>query len=256
MGLFGSSKTATPQTVRHTAKFVKDAGGASAVSFDKIKNVDLRKKAEGAGVSLRKVGLSGIRAEAVLLLDYSGSMGREYSDGTVQAMVERVLGFALNIDIDGTVPVIPFASGVLPTVDVTLANYSGVVDREIVRKHRMGSTDLTGALNALKKLAEKTKSPIFALVVTDGNPDSKATATKVVCELASYPVFVKFVAIADVPYLRELDEDPDVDRMRLLDNVSAVSLDPRRASDSEFADKMAQEWPDWIARATSAGILT
>jgi hypothetical protein len=91
-------------------------------------------------------------------------------------------------------------------------------------------------------------------VVTDGAPDSKPAATKLVCELARYPVFVKFLAIKPVDYLQDLD-DLDSSK-RLLDNVDAKFIpDPDGMSDLEFADAMADEWDTWIVAAASAGVL-
>lgn len=245
---------------------VKDPSGTPAVDLTKLRDShpSLVKRAEKAGISLSKRGLDGVRAQAVMILDHSGSMYGDYANGTVQTMVERALGFALQIDVDGTVPVIPFDYGVRPTVEVTVDNYVGVVDREIWKKHEMGSTNLTDALQTLKAMAKITDAPIFAIVICDGSPNSKGTATKVVCELAEYPVFLKFLAIKPVDYLQELDDLPSGKGglfrrggVRLLDNVDAKFIpDPAGMSDLAFADAMTDEWDSWIKAATAAGILS
>jgi hypothetical protein len=241
----------------HSVRLVQDKSGAPAVDLEKVAaggHVSLVKRAQKAGISLSKRGLDGVRAEAVLILDHSGSMRSDYRDGTVQALVERALGFALQIDADGKIPVIAFDRHVWPTVEVTVDNYAGVVDRDIWHRNQMGSTDLAAALGQLKLMAEATDAPLFAIVVTDGAPDSKPAATKLVCELARYPVFVKFLAIKPVDYLQDLD-DLDSSK-RLLDNVDAKFIpDPDGMSDLEFADAMADEWDTWIVAAASAGVL-
>jgi hypothetical protein len=70
-------------------------------------------------------------------------------------------------------------------------------------------------------------------------------------------VFVKFLAVAPVAYLNELD-DLGNDR-RLLDNVDAKPSSPalnlRTCTDAQFADAMVDEWDTWIAAATKAGVL-
>lgn len=245
---------------------VKDPSGAPAVDLTKLRDThpSLVKRAEKAGISLSKRGLDGIRAQAVVILDHSGSMLDDYANGTVQTLVERALGFALQIDADGTVPVIPFDYGVRPAVDVTVSNYAGVVDRDIWQRYDMGSTNLAAALTALMDMATKADAPIFAIVICDGSPDSKEATTKVVCELAGYPVFLKFLAIKPVDYLQDLDDLPSgkggVFRRggsRLLDNVDAKFIpDPAGMSDLAFADAMTDEWDSWIEAATAAGVLS
>jgi vWA found in TerF C terminus len=244
-------------TIRKTISLVKDPSGAPAVDLSKLGDgsVNLVKRAQKAGISLAKRDLAGIRAQAVLVLDHSGSMRSDYRDGTVQTLVERALGFALQIDVDGTIPVIAFDSRVWPAVDVTVDNYQGVVDREVWHRKAMGTTNLAAALDEVEKIAVNSDGPVFAVVVTDGAPNSRPAATRAVCRLASYPVFVKFLAIRPVDYLQTLD---DLDgSKRLLDNVDAKFLpDPGGMSDLAFADAMVDEWDTWIAAATAAGVLT
>jgi hypothetical protein len=256
MGLFNRGAITPARTVN----LVKDPTGAPAVNLTKVRDaghVDLAKRADKAGLALSKRGLAGIRAQALLVLDHSGSMRADYASGAVQTLVERALGFALQIDVDGTVPVLPFDSHVWPTVDVTVANYAGAVDRDIWRRNQMGSTNLAAAMQTVKASAETTDAPIFCIVVTDGEPDNRAATTNAVCELARYPVFVKFLAVAPVAYLNELD-DLGNDR-RLLDNVDAKPSSPalnlRTCTDAQFADAMVDEWDTWIAVATKAGVL-
>jgi hypothetical protein len=248
-----------------TVTLAKDPTGAPAISLTKTQqdqHVSLTKRSQKAGISLSKRNLAGIRAQAVMILDHSGSMHADYANGKVQTLVERALGFALQVDTDGVVPVIPFDSRVLPTVHVgvdsrTLADgtrveaYPGVVDRSLWQR-QMGTTNLAAAIDVVLAMAKTTNQPIFLLVITDGCPDSKPAATRLIIESARYPIFVKFIAIRDVPYLRTLD---DMDG-RLLDNVDAKFFqDPSAVTDLEFADAMADEWDTWITAATAAGVL-
>jgi hypothetical protein len=257
MSLF-NRKSNDPTGPARTIRLTKDATGASAINLSKVReagHIDLAKRADKAGIALSKRGLAGIRAQAVLVLDHSGSMHADYANGKVQTLVERVLGFALQIDVDGTVPVIPFDSQVHPAVEVTVDNYRGVVDSQIWHPRRMSTTDLASALAAVRNLAETTDEPIFCAVVTDGNPDDQAATTKVVCQLAGYPVFLKFLAIRNVPYLDSLD-NMGTDA-RLLDNVNTQFFsDPASVSDLVFADAMADEFDLWVTAATKAGVLS
>lgn len=258
MSLFNRSSTSVSGPAR-TINLTKDPGGASAINLSKVRedgHVDLAKRADKAGIALSKRGLAGIRAQAVLVLDHSGSMYNDYANGKVQTLVERVLGFALQIDVDGTVPVIPFDSRVRPSVDVTVGNYSDAVNKQIWKQSQMGTTNLAAALEAVRDLAKVTDEPIFCAVVTDGSPDDRTAATKLVCELAGYPVFLKFLALDHVAYLDELDDNPGP---RLLDNVDSKPDADGPAildmTDLQFADAMATEWDSWIEAATKAGVL-
>jgi hypothetical protein len=265
MGFF--TKKSTPPTdlskPANPVNLVKDTSGSSAVNLTKVResgHMDLAKRADKAGIALSKRGLSGIRAQCVLVLDHSGSMHGDFAaqDKPIQRLVERALGFALQVDEDGTIPVIPFDSRVKTAVDVTLSNYQGVVDRDIFRPHQMGTTDLTGALREVKRLAGMTDLPLFVLVVTDGEPNDKNSATAEVCDLARYPAFLKFLALRPVRYLSELDDLGD--SRRLLDNVDAKpevgsNLDLLTCNDLTFADAMADEFDSWLAAAQAKGVI-
>ncbi len=243
-----------------TVDLVKDDGGQSAVDLNKIAQTspDLAKKTQAAGIELAKVGLSGIRAQVVLVLDHSGSMRADYQSGDVQRLVERFLGFGLQVDEDGVIPVIPFDARVRPTVEVGLHNYRDVVDREIWAPGDMGSTNMAAAFEVVRELAKVTDLPILCGVATDGNPDNRAATTKIVKDLARYPVQIKFLALRPVEYLSELDDLDD--SQRLLDNVDTKPapdwpVDLLRCTDQEFAAAMADEWDSWFAAAQKAGVL-
>lgn len=250
-----------------TINLVKDPTGAPAVDLSTLdsRHVDLRKRAEKAGVSLSKRGLDGIRGRVVMLLDHSGSMYGGYQRGLVQKLVERALGFALQIDSDGQIEVIPFDSVMWPTVAVDVSNYQGIADRSLWKPQRMGGTNMAQPFRHVEDLAKKSEEPIFLIVIGDGSPSDRDATTKAVCDLAEQPVFIKFLAIDQVDYLQELDDLPSGRRgvfggrrsgTRLLDNVDAKFIaDPDGMSDLAFADAMVDEWDTWITAATQAGIL-
>lgn len=264
MGLFGnmfgsdtSSASAKPNlTVARSAKLVQDPSGVSAVGLDKVEQaggVSLRKKVESVGVSLKKHNVAGIRAQVVLVLDHSGSMHSDYASGAVQELTERFLAFGLQVDVDGEIPVVVFDHRTW-RVDVNMSNYKGIVQDKIWKGYDMGSTDLARALREIEKLAQTTDAPLFVGVVTDGNPDSQSATTSLVCDLARYPVFIKFLALRDVPYLDMLDDLGD--DKRLLDNVDAKTFRNLNISDEEFADAMIDEWGSWVKLALEKGVLT
>lgn len=248
-------------TPARSVPLTKDSSGAPAVDLAQVRaagNAGLADIASKAGVALSRRDLSGIRAQVVVLLDRSGSMRSDYASGAVQKLLVRCLGFALQIDADGKIPVIPFDDEIWPEVEVNQANFSTIV-QETLNTPKMGSTNLAGGLEQVKVLAEQSDLPLFLLVLTDGNPDNRAAATKEVCDLARYPVFIKFAALRPVDYLSELDDLDDT--KRLLDNVDTkpekgTTLNLLTCTDMEFVDAMADEWDSWVKLAKAAGVLT
>lgn len=257
MGLFSFSKPAGPQ---HSVSLTKDASGAPAVDLSKVRatNPDLAKAADKVGFALSTKGLAGSRAKVMALLDHSGSMAYEYRNGSVDTLFKRIMGLGLQIDDDGEIPVIPFDSRVRPTFNLNQTNFATAV-ASIWNERDMGTTNLADALSVVLGMAKTTKEPIFLVVLTDGSPDNKSKATEVVCQLAGYPVFIKFMALKEVDYLTELDDlGPD---KRLLDNVDAKpekgsGLNLLTCTDAEFAAALVDEWDTWIKAATGAGVLT
>lgn len=270
MSLFGRKKDVVVNpnmSPARSVKLIKDDAGRPAVDLTKVReagHVDLAKRADKAGLSLSKRNLSGFRGQVRLYVDHSGSMefdnARDYSNGNVQNLVERALGFALQIDVDGSIPVIAFDNRLRPAVEVTMNNYQGVVNRDIWQPNEMLGTVFSNIFEDVLREARITKVPLMIIVVTDGDPHDTARATELVKQTASYPVFVKFLAIRPVDYLDTLDKLPD--SVRLLDNVNAKSFDGRdcpplnQITDLQFADAMIDELDDWVAKATAAGVLT
>jgi Mg-chelatase subunit ChlD len=261
--MFGRNKSTAStgkQEPVNPVQVVQDGAGASAVDLDAVKaagHVSLAKGAATVGVSLRKRNLAGLRGRVVVVLDHSLSMQADYRSGTVQALLLRTLAFGLQINTSALVEVIPFDSRVWSTVSVGLANYESVVRGSIWQPDRMGSTDLTRALNTVRQMAASTKEPIVCIVITDGEPDSQRDATQVVCDMARYPVFLKFLAIRPVAYLRTLDDlEQTQPGARLLDNVDAKTIsNPATISDEDFAEAMTDEWDSWLGAAQAAGVL-
>lgn len=249
---------ADPKKVRKSVKLTRDSSNTAKVSLVKIKaaGVNLEKPAAASRDALAKAKLLGIRGKFICLLDYSYSMSTDYRSGRVQKLTERGLTFGLQFASDERALIIPFDDHAKTPVVATLDNYDGIVSREIDNGN-MGSTNLADGLRKVKKIAEESDELIYLQIVTDGdpNPDTKQATTDLVCELAGYPVFIKFLALRDVPYLQMLDDLPDTHR--LLDNVDAKFFPSLEAiTDEAFADAMVDEWESWLELATAAGVLT
>ncbi len=248
MGIF-SRTAARPVTL------VKGSGPAvDRATVEQQGSIDLTKKFDKAGISLSKAGLDGIRAEAVMILDHSGSMFGGYQNGMVQTLVERALAFALQIDGDGKIPVIPFDSRLWPTVEVTLDNYANVVNRDIFRPNQMGGTQLAPALRHVLGIAQTSDAPLYVVIVTDDDPNDRAEVMQLLKDLKRYAVFIKVLTLVPAPFWDRMDDE--VTR-GLVDNLDAKQVhDPAGMTDLAFADVMVDEWQSWVQAATAAGILT
>jgi hypothetical protein len=263
-----------PDMVKKTVKLTKDPSGASATDIGALgdQHVSLQKTAQKAQVSLSKRGLDGIRLQVALFLDYSGSMYYNYKNGSVQKIVERALGFALNVDADGSIPVYGFDDSLFGPFDVNVGTYQGVVEREIMqedapggflgrgkkRDRPMGGTTMAPVFKTAIQLSEKSDAPLVVIVVGDGSPGDRRATTQAAIESAGYPVWIKFLSVLPVDYLQELDDLPA--SARAVDNFDTKPGEDDKPilemSDLEFADAMTDELQSWITAATAAGILT
>ena len=86
--------------------------------------IDLTKK---AGIVLEKRKLTGVKAEIVLAIDKSGSMHSLYGNGTVQELVERLLGIGMNMDANKEIDVFQFNTNSTYIGSATEANHTTFV---------------------------------------------------------------------------------------------------------------------------------
>lgn len=210
--------------------------------------------AKTAAVSLKKSGLGGQRAAVQLVLDHSGSMRSFYANGSVQRLAEQALGLSVNVDDDGSVPLIFFGSQAEQHDDIRLDNYSGLVDRahQVIR---WGSTNYVAAMNAAISEYQGSGATDPALVIfqTDGEPDDRAGVERVLRDASKLPIFWAFVGFGGrVSFLEKLDDLTG----RVVDNASFFhARDPLRTSDADLYDGITREFAGWLTAARAAGIL-
>lgn len=154
----------------------------------------------------------------IICLDKSGSMGEEDMPGGKSRwdyMQETVVQFARDlgkIDSDGL--------GVVMFGGSTIIKEDGVtVDRikEIFASNRPGGgTPLAGALSAALELAGKSDKKDFIIIFTDGVPDDRASAAKVIIDASHKQdtddaLTILFVQVgkdaAATKYLQDLDDN-------------------------------------------------
>ena len=209
--------------------------------------LDLRK--DKVELCLQKKQLLDRKARVAVVLDYSGSMRELYQNGTVQATLERLLPIALNFDDNGAMEVWIFENSYRKLPDVTLQNYYGYVEREILRKgFRMGGTNYAPVMKAVveKYIVEEPESIAdYVIFITDGDCSDRTGAKEELIRNSKTPIFWQFVGIggARFDFLQRLDEMSG----RYVDNANFFALnDILDISDDEIYDRLLKEFPSWL----------
>lgn len=154
----------------------------------------------------------------IVVIDASGSMSTEDMPRGLSRwgyMQETVNSFARDIekfDSDG-IDVITFGGA-------NISSYSGVTSAKVAEvfasRSPRGSTPLAEALTEAFKLAGKSDKKDFIIVFTDGEPDDKVAAAKVITNQANKQetddaCTVLFVQVGRDPaasaFLKKLDDD-------------------------------------------------
>ncbi len=283
-GLAGMARDVGVSIDEEPAPVVAPAPAApvpSAISLEKQRLVRLEKDlaqdpqlltlVKTAGVSLDKRGLGEHTARVALVLDISASMRRLYDKGAVQRLAERVLSLGLRFDDDGEVDVFLFGGkahhmaeglrqkGYREFIDRALQQYPLEYGTQygaamsIVRQHYFGSTD-----DRHHPLRERV--PVYAMFVTDGAPGDRAGAERQITAASYEPVFWQFMGIGKTTSFAFLERLDDL-QGRYTDNADffAVTPDELMGSnpipDDTLFERMMTEYPDWLKRARSQGLL-
>lgn len=261
MGFLDRMKKTTPSSQ------ATPAPAAATASAPKRGGIDLAKRAPGlidlnkkAAISLEKHSLSGVSAAVYLVGDHSGSMRQHYSTGAVQQLAERVLAAAVEFDDDGSIPVILFDSIAHPAVEVSIDDYQGSIDRAKDAAGHWGTTDYAAAMRAVINhyKASGATAPAFVVFQTDGSPDNRRAAEKLLCEASTLPIFWQFIGFGNdsFEFLRKLD-DLAVPAKRAVDNAGffAAGSNPQAMSAEDLYDNLMNEFPSWLRAARQQGIV-
>lgn len=173
----------------------------------------------------------------VVVIDASGSMAEPVKAGATRTRWEAVQESALTftrdvalLDADGIDVVVFSGAGI--------DNHTGVtpdtVRNVFASRNPRGGTPLAEALAAALALAGKSDKKDFIVVFTDGVPDDKAAAAKVIIEAANRQdtddaLTILFVQVGDdaaaTSYLKSLDGDLSGAKFDIVDAKTVAEAD-------------------------------
>lgn len=209
---------------------------------------------------LEKKELNNLTARVAIVMDFSGSMESLYHNGTVQAILDRLLPIAMQFDDNGEMEVWLFDNSFRRMPDISLDNYYNYLNNEkVLNKYSMGGTRYAPVINdVVKKYTYEDISnlPTLVLFITDGDNfvDDRWQSTKAITNASQHPIFWQFVGIGDsnFSYLEELDEMEG----RYIDNANFFAVnDLMHISDNELYNRLLSEYPDWISKAKQLGMI-
>ena len=245
--------------VSQTAKINTSKVALEKVIFDKApKLVNLAKKAT---FSLEKLQLQQLTAKFALVLDATGSMNRQYKQGRVQEVVNRLLPLAVSFDDDQALDCWAFGQYSQYLGAVGLDNYEDFIDsvQGGWRKWDLGSrtNNEAGVMEAVTQFYRNDglDVPVYVLFISDGGVRDTRGISKIITEAANLPIFWQFVGLGGHHYgiLKNLDEMTG----RLLDNCGFFELDDLHdVSEESLYESMLEEFPSWLNEARKIRLIT
>ena len=229
------------------------------VMLDKApKLVNLAKKAT---ISLEKRQLQQLTAKVALVLDASGSMNRQYKQGRVQEVVNRLLPLGVSFDDDQALDCWAFGEHCAYLGEVGLNNYADFIDtvQGGWRKWALGArtNNEAGVMKAVTEFYQNDglDVPVYVLFISDGGVSDNRGITKIMTEAAKLPMFWQFVGLGGRGYgiLKKLDDMTG----RVIDNCSFFELDDLDdISEEALYENMLEEFPSWLKEAGEIGLIT
>lgn len=208
-----------------------------------LKRIDLR-KSEVQKVCLEKSIEPDTKSRVALVLDYSWSMSRLYSDGSVQAVIEKILPLAMNFDDNGEMELWIFDDKFHRLNNISLNNYYGYVEKHIIHKYSMGGTRFAPVMEDIESRyirEEPQKLPNYIIFITDGENSDTEITTTMLMKLSKYPIFFQFVGIGNCrfEYLQKLDDMTG----RYVDNADFFAINDINSIKYE---QLLNEYPRWL----------
>ena len=198
--------------------------------------------------------------KVALVLDASGSMNRQYKQGRVQEVVNRLLPLAVSFDDDQALDCWAFARDPQYLGEIGLSNYDGFINNAHGgwRKWALGPR-INNEAEVMKAVTEFYQKdgldvPVYVLFISDGGVNDNRGITRVMTEAAKLPIFWQFVGLGGRGYgiLKKLDDMEG----RVIDNCDFFELDDLDdISEEALYENMLEEFPSWLKEAREIGLI-
>lgn len=254
---------------KNEEELTKEVMGKISLSKDKAKLEKHVVNLSKTVVNLSKksgVDLGSTSAKVVVVLDYSGSMGVLYNNGTVQRTINRLVPLGLTFDDNGTIDVYLFSNSYKKIEDLNLSNYENYVNTVVAKSgFSMGGTYYAPVLKSIIEGGTRTVGgffgiggktivdnpivddgdPTFILFITDGENADRANSDDIIRKSSEMNVFIQFIGIGSekFKYLIALDDMPG----RKRDNTGFSKMeDLDKADDSVLYTNVLEQFSGWL----------
>lgn len=245
-------------------------GPGEVLTLDKV--LDLRK--EKVLNLVKELGMGNQKAQVVLCLDYSGSMGSMYRNGSVQKLVERLLPIGMAFDDNEEVEFFIFENGYKELPEpLVRSNIAGYIDSKVLNKYSMGGTEYAPIIRAiLSKFGKPEKKggvfgiggkttygkldyPVYVIFITDGDCSDKEESRKAITEASNAGIFFQFVGLGS-PSLFGFLQEMDTMSGRFIDNANFFAVNNlSQKTDDDLYNLLLKEFPSYVTEARSKGLI-
>ena len=247
--LFGKKTSTTNTMADNTYAVVHEENAAQPVVIDMSKSAENLNNVLINMSKSSKIDMTKHQARVALAMDYSGSMGNLFRNGSVQNVITRLLPIALKFDDNRELESWLFSNDFDSLKPITIDNYKNYVRKIMMNSHMsMGGTNYAPVLKDIVsyyKDIEPSTIPAFIIFITDGENWDTDETNKIVRELSNYNMFVQFVGIGNesFSYLKSLDDM----KSRKCDNTGFIAVeDMDKMTDEELYTELLRQYKDWL----------
>lgn len=220
----------------------------------------------------KSLNMEGVISQIVFALDKSGSMEHLYLSNEVQKLTERILPLGMAFDQNQEIDFYIFESGFTKiSPNVTPFNIPNFINNHVM-KYGYGGTKYSPVINQIikdfnpatssggflgigsKKQYNPLSIPVYVVMITDGENSDPEEAVSAIKEAAKAGIFFQFIGIGrnSFSFLEKLDTMSG----RVIDNANFFKVpDLNRTSDQELYQLMLSEYPSFLLKARSQGLI-
>ena len=207
-------------------------------------------------VEVKKRNLEDITARVALVIDISGSMSKNFANGTVQEIVNKILPISIQFNEDSSIDFWYYGNNPARRPSINIKNYKTAVPedwKELMRSIG-GRNNEQAMINEIIEEYEQSILPVYVIFVTDGGFNGESKIKKLILNSSKLPIFWQFVGISGKSYgiLEKLDHMEG----KYTNNANFFALDDfRSVSNSELYSRLLNKFPFGLKEAKEKEIL-